>query len=149
MDLQKKTKIPIKYQKYLPSNKIACSEYLSGIFGVFYRTETGSSFRYFPWKFRVRLEAPQTRLSVSSLCLLQFPRVTSMRVATPAEPSKRPPHRGLLEPLWEANFLGEPRGGLRPSDGDPLELSKCQKSYFLRTTTKHSIIVFGNREFHA
>ena len=36
---------------------------------------------------------------------------------TPAEPSERP-----RRALWEANFLGEPRGGLCPSDGDPPEL---------------------------
>ena len=29
--------------------------------------------------------------------------------------------RGLWEPLWEANFSGEPRGGLSFSDGDPPE----------------------------
>ena len=39
----------------------------------------------------------------------------------PAEPSKRTPQRPLRT-LREATFLGEPRRGLCPSDGDPPEL---------------------------
>ena len=47
----------------------------------------------------------------------------------PAEHSKRPPQRPLRT-LWEANFLGEPRGGLCASDGEPPELKK--KVYLFR-----------------
>ena len=46
----------------------------------------------------------------------------------PAEPSRRPAETDPAEPsksfstLWEASFLGEPRGGLCTSDGEPSEL---------------------------
>ena len=73
--------------------------------------------------------------------LQKFPRVTSIGSPPPepsenhADPRRTPqrPRRTLRETprssrrdprraLWEANFLGEPRGGLCPSDGDPPEL---------------------------
>ena len=71
----------------------------------------------------------------------QFRRVTSMgslppkTSENPADPRRTPqrprrtlgetpqsPRRDPRRALWEANFLGEPRGGLCPSDGDPPEL---------------------------
>ena len=70
--------------------------------------------------------------------LQQFPRVTSIGTLPPKTlgksrvPPQRPrrtlgetPRSPLRDPrraLWEANFLGEPRGGLCPSDGVPPEL---------------------------
>ena len=74
------------------------------------------------------------------LCLQQFHRVTStgpLPSENPAAPRRTPknpeePRRTLeetpgkrpLRTFCEANFLGEPRRGFCPSDGDPPELYK-------------------------
>ena len=85
----------------------------------------------------------------------QFPRVTSIgslppknlgksrgppqnpaepcrtRGETSAEPSERP-----RRALWAANFLGEPRGGLCPSDGDSPELYHEGKTHPKKAPTQ-------------
>ena len=78
--------------------------------------------RYVPKSSPAILRA-RTLLFVDRIPIRRFHHLHKI-LWTPAEPRRAPqsprrdPHRGLWEPLWEEDFLGEPRRGLCPSDND-------------------------------